>query len=143
MPFASIKPVLTIHRSPGASTGPYGQNIAVYGASGNIKGMSTSKIIAQAITDMWYNGEVWQFPASDYGKSNPDMSNFESWGHFSQVVWVGSTEIGCAAQYCAPGTIYDSMGSWFSVCDYRSEGNMGGEYGKNVLPPLGQDTVKA
>ncbi|CAK7201628.1 hypothetical protein SEUCBS139899_004337 [Sporothrix eucalyptigena] len=129
--------------TPGASTGSYGQNIAVYGASGDVESMDSSTIVAQAVTDMWYNGEVWQFPADGYGESNPDMSNFESWGHFSQVVWVASTEIGCASQYCAPGTIYSTMGSWFTVCDYRSEGNIGGEYGTNVLPSLGEATVTA
>ncbi|CAK7565370.1 MAG: hypothetical protein SEPTF4163_003286 [Sporothrix epigloea] len=130
-------------RTPGSSTGSYGQNIAVYGASGDVAGIDSSNVVAQAVTDMWYNGEVWQFPADGYGESNPDMSNFEAWGHFSQVVWAGTTEIGCASQYCAPGTIYSGMGSWFTVCDYRSEGNMGGEYGNNVLPSLGQATVTA
>ena len=129
--------------TPGASTGSYGQNIAVYGASGDVSSIDSSKIVAQAITDMWYNGEVWQYPADGYGQSNPDMTNFEAWGHFSQVVWAASTEVGCASQYCAPGTIYSGMGSWFTVCDYRSEGNMGGEYGSNVLPSLGQGTVTA
>ncbi|CAK7215264.1 hypothetical protein SBRCBS47491_002423 [Sporothrix bragantina] len=129
--------------TPGASTGSYGQNIAVYGASGDVASMDSSKIVAQAITDMWYNGEVSQFPADGYGESNPDMSNFEAWGHFSQVVWAATTEIGCASQYCAPGTIYSGMGSWFTVCDYRTEGNMGGEYGANVLPSLGEATVTA
>ncbi|CAK7236241.1 hypothetical protein SCUCBS95973_009541 [Sporothrix curviconia] len=129
--------------TPGASTGSYGQNIAVYGASGDVSSIDPSKIVAQAVTDMWYNGEVWQFPADGYGESNPDMSNFEAWGHFSQVVWVASTEIGCASQYCAPGTIYSGMGSWFTVCDYRTEGNIGGEYGTNVLPSLGEATVTA
>ncbi|KAL1908937.1 hypothetical protein Sste5344_005294 [Sporothrix stenoceras] len=129
--------------TPGASTGSYGQNIAVYGASGDVSSIDPSKIVAQAITDMWYNGEVWQFPSDGYGESNPDMSNFEAWGHFSQVVWVASTEVGCASQYCSPGTIYSGMGSWFTVCNYRSEGNMGGAYGENVLPSLGEATVTA
>ncbi|CAK7273143.1 hypothetical protein SEPCBS119000_005493 [Sporothrix epigloea] len=128
---------------PGSSTGSYGQNIAVYGASGDVASTNPSGVVAQAVTDMWYNGEVWQFPEDGYGESNPDMSNFEAWGHFSQVVWAATTEIGCASQYCAPGTIYSGMGSWFTVCDYRSQGNMGGEYGSNVLPSLGQATVTA
>ncbi|KJR86124.1 SCP-like extracellular protein [Sporothrix schenckii 1099-18] len=129
--------------SPGSSTGSYGQNIAVYGGSGDVSGIDSSKVVAQAITDMWYNGEVSQFPADGYGESNPDMSNFEAWGHFSQVVWVDTTEIGCASQYCPAGTIYSGMDSWFTVCDYRAEGNMGGGYGTNVLPSLGEATVTA
>lgn len=132
-----------ILRTPGASTGSYGQNIAMYGSSGDIESTSKASVIAQAVTEMWYNGEVWQFPESSYGEATPDMTDFEGWGHFSQLVWVDSTEVGCAVQYCAAGTMLASMGSFFSVCNYRSAGNVGGSYGTNVLKPLGKATVTA
>jgi len=122
--------------------GGYGQNIAMY-ASSNAKSMSAAKAGAQAITNMWYNGELNKFPHSSYGKSSPDMSGFEKWGHFSQVVWSGSTQIGCATQYCPPGTMMGGMGSWYTVCDYYPAGNMGGAYGSNVHPPQGQPGVSA
>lgn len=83
---------------------------------------SESDTVAQAITDMWHNGECEAYPKADYGQPNPDMSNFEAWGHFSQLVWVGSEQVGCASQYCPPGTIYSDMGSWFTVCDYYPAG---------------------
>jgi len=121
--------------------GGYGQNIAVYGSSGDVEADGSSSMIAMAATDMWYNGEVNLFLPSYYGEANPDFSNFESWGHYSQMVWKSTTGVGCAVQFCAAGTIYPSMGSWFSVCNYNPPGNMGGAYGTNVLKPLGQDTV--
>jgi len=119
--------------------GGYGQNIAVYGSSSDA-GDDSSTMIAKAATDMWYNGEIELFLPSYYGEANPDFSNFESWGHYSQMVWKSTTGVGCAVQYCAAGTIF-SMESWFSVCNYNPPGNMGGAYGTNVLEPLGQDTV--
>jgi hypothetical protein len=112
---------------------------------------------------MWYNGELPQFPSNGYGQANPDMSNFEGWGHFSQVVWAGSTKVGCKTQFCPAGTVYSTMDAWFTVCNYypagkychleqalkplltvsSSSGNVGGAYGKNVFPPTGAGTVTA
>jgi len=82
--------------------------------------MDTKKIIGQAVTDMWYNGEINYY--SGYGQANPDMSQFENFGHFTQVVWAGSTQVGCVSKFCPAGTIYPTMGSWFTVCDYSPPG---------------------
>lgn len=84
--------------------------------------MTEELAIAQAITQMWYNGEVDLYPANDYGQATPDMSGFEGWGHYSQMVWVGSKQVGCSAQYCPAGTMEPSMASWFSVCNYYPAG---------------------
>jgi hypothetical protein len=111
---------LICNRTPG--NGGYGQNLALFGASGNVKAKSQSASIAEAITDMWHNGEVAAYPWGDAGKPNPDMSNFETWGHFSQVVWASTEQVGCATQFCEAGTIYDTMASWFTVCDYFPAG---------------------
>jgi hypothetical protein len=79
---------------------------------------------------MWHNGECEAYPKADYGKDNPDMSNFEVWGHFSQLVWVGSEQVGCASQYCNPGTIYGDMGSWLTVCNYYPPGELEASIGR-------------
>ncbi|KAK2600785.1 hypothetical protein N8I77_010293 [Diaporthe amygdali] len=120
--------------------GGYGQNIAMY-ASTDASSLTEETVMAQAITDMWYNGELNLYPSSAYGQANPDFTNFEAWGHYSQIVWVGSQQVGCAAQYCAPGTMNPTMGAWYSVCNYYPAGNVNGAYGKNVLPPTNQATV--
>lgn len=107
--------------------------------------------------DMWYNGELGSYPESAYGQSNPDFSDSDAWDHFSQLVWKGSTSVGCATQYCPTGTLAANFEGWYTVCNYQSAGtlshiiqwetqltapgNMGGEYGVNVLPPLGHATV--
>jgi hypothetical protein len=102
--------------------GNYGQNIAAIGGSGNFKAQKPAVMAARAISDQWYNGEVNAFLPSYYGKPTPDLSNFDAWGHFSQVVWKASTKVGCASHYCPPKTIFEDFGSWFTVCNYRAAG---------------------
>ncbi|KAK3396250.1 CAP domain-containing protein [Sordaria brevicollis] len=129
--------------SPGG--GGYGQNIAMWGSTNKqtVQDVGSVKAGAQATTNMWYNGELPLWPASDYGKENPDMSNFEGWGHFSQLVWKETQELGCYTQFCPAGTMNPQMDVWYTVCNYYPAGNMGGGYGKNVAPPLQQARVVA
>jgi len=119
--------------------GGYGQNIAAYGSS-DFTGFTTSLMLEVAISDQWYDSEVNYFLPSYYGQPTPDMSNFEAWGHFSQIVWYSSTGVGCATQLCAANTIFDGFQSYFTVCNYEGAGNIGGLYGVNVLEPLGEAT---
>ncbi|KAK8104548.1 uncharacterized protein PG998_011581 [Apiospora kogelbergensis] len=121
----------------------YGQNIAMWGLSSGAEKLGDVGAINMAIHDMWYNGELNLFSPSFYGESSPDMTNFEKWGHFSQLVWKESTSVGCQAQFCPKGTMNDGMDTWFMVCNYFPAGNVGGAYGKNVLKPLGKAKVVA
>ncbi|KAL5606384.1 hypothetical protein BROUX41_002801 [Berkeleyomyces rouxiae] len=111
--------------------GGYGQNIAMFGSSDNMPDAGTA--IEQAVTNMWYNSELDLYPG--YG-GEPDMSNFEKWGHFSQIIWKDTQKVGCASFKCAAGTMA-SMESWYTVCNYSPPGNYGGEYSSNVAPPVG------
>lgn len=125
--------------------GGYGQNIAMWGSTNKqtVQDVGAAKAGAQATTNMWYNGELPLWPASDYGKENPDMTKFEDWGHFSQLVWKESKQLGCHTQFCPQGTMSQQMDVWYTVCNYYPAGNMGGGYGKNVAPPLSQARVVA
>lgn len=93
-----------------------------------------------------------------YGEANPDMTNFEKWGHFSQIVWLDTTTVGCATVTCSPlAESGSSMALPFTVCNYYPAGtsslvhdtrsmlmrlgNYGGEYGANVRKPLGKAMV--
>ncbi|UKZ95012.1 uncharacterized protein TrAFT101_009861 [Trichoderma asperellum] len=116
----------------------YGQNLASFGSSGDISGQ---QILSgrRGVTDQWYNDEMenWTY----YGQANPPSgTDLDSWGHFTQVVWKGSTKVGCATVQCPAGSVL-SLPSWYTVCNYGPPGNFGGEYGDNVLKPLGQPPV--
>ncbi|KIW92670.1 uncharacterized protein Z519_06517 [Cladophialophora bantiana CBS 173.52] len=111
--------------------GGYGQNIGAGAPPSDIPAM---------ITDEMYNGEINFYPA--YGVE-PDMSNFEKWGHYSQIVWKSTTAVGCATQYCPNGLANTggNVSPYFTVCNYSPPGNFGGEYAANVLQPGGLPTV--
>lgn len=98
--------------------GGYGQNLA--GGSGTTIGDSV---------EMWY-GEVDEY-ASYYGQSDPPFVA----GHFTQMVWVGSTSLGCATHTCDGST--GSFTGDLTVCNYFEAGNMQGDYADNVLPASG------
>lgn len=116
--------------------GGYGQNIAA--------GVPYQNISA-VITDMWYNSEVAAY-ANQYGKSDPDMADFENFGHFTQTVWKATTHVGCWTEHCPQG-IKDSSGNLqvdlhdFTVCNYINAGNVDGEYANNVIEPQGKPTA--
>lgn len=113
--------------------GGYGQNIAAGTAPTDV---------AQVITNEFYDGEVCEFEGL-YGAANPSMKHFENWGHFSQVVWKATSEVGCATVHCASGLggVGKDVEPYFTVCNYKGPGNVAGEYAKNVGKPLGHPSV--
>ena len=90
----------------------YGENI--YFASG-------LDVNGEAPVEAWY-GEV-----NLYDYSNPGFS--PQTGHFTQVVWINSTKVGC-------GKATSVYGEVFVVCNYDPPGNYQGQFPENVLPVL-------
>lgn len=86
-----------------------GENLAA-GTEGMLDG--------EAVTEMWYR-EVAEF---DFRRGGFAMET----GHFTQLVWVGTEQIGCAVAQC------DGLDLW--VCNYDPPGNVEGRYRENVLP---------
>jgi hypothetical protein len=121
--------------------GGYGQNLAMYATSSGAQAFGANRAGAQAASDFWYNGELYKFPG--YGQDTPDMGNFRAWGHFSQLVWTNTQQVGCASYLCPAGTIVGNMDSWFTVCNYFPAGNVKGAYADNVKAPSGHPTVQA
>jgi uncharacterized protein YkwD len=97
-----------------------GENIAMWG------GMSPENSGAYA-TKMWYD-EI-----KDYNFSRPGFSS--GTGHFTQVVWRGSTEVGF-------GIARSGNGSFYVVGNYYPAGNFSGQYQQNVLPLGNYPTAK-
>ncbi len=93
----------------GHSGGQYGENLAA-GTSGTLDG--------NAVAAMWYD-EVKDY---DFGRGGFSMST----GHFTQVVWRGTTQVGCGKATCR------GMDIW--VCNYDPPGNVQGDYKRQVQP---------
>jgi len=74
--------------------------------------------------------QAWYDEVSMYSYGNPSFDY--STGHFTQVVWAGTKEIGCGIQYC-PNAVGNSAG-YLLVCRYQEPGNMRGDYESNVYP---------
>lgn len=77
-------------------------------------------IKAGAVTDAWYN-EV-----ADYDFNNAGFSS--TTGHFTQVVWKGTTSVGAAYALTADGL------SAYAVAQYAPPGNYEGLFSSNVIP---------
>ena len=100
----------------------YGQNIAAG---------TDSAHVSDAITDEFYNGEEPLY--TYYNGEEPDMDGFESWGHFTQLVWAGTQQVGCFTYDCSDhpnGLVnFGTLDPYFTVCNYSPPG-------KNCSPQM-------
>jgi uncharacterized protein YkwD len=87
----------------------YGENL--FGGTGQLTPAQT--------VGSWYS-EVKHY---DFGKPGFNMRT----GHFTQVVWARSTQLGCGLSRC-------SNGMSIVVCNYSPAGNFQGRYRQNVKP---------
>ena len=94
------------HRQPNK----YGENI-YWISGGSVSGSSP--------VDAWYSEIRY------YSYSRPGFSY--KTGHFTQVIWKGSTEIGC-------GKAKSYSGGTYVVCNYNPPGNYRSRFRKNVPP---------
>lgn len=80
-----------------------------------------SSISGKAAVDTWYN-EIRQHT---FGREPRSLAT----GHFTQVVWKDSKQLGV-------GVAKNNRGQIFVVCNYNPPGNYTGRYSMNV-PPVG------
>jgi len=88
-----------------------GENIA-YKFASDLRRFKGSDMV-----DMWYD-EI-----KDYDFRKPGFK--QTTGHFTQVVWAGTREIGI-------GVAYDGKGTCFCVANYLPHGNVQGRFEQNV-----------
>lgn len=92
--------------SPGAK---YGENLAA-GTQGALDPEST--------VTMWYDEiKHYKFPNGGFSMQT---------GHFTQLVWRSTKQVGCGHVTCKGNDIY--------VCNYNPPGNWEGQYKDHVLP---------
>ena len=72
------------------------------------------------VVDDWYS----EIASYNYAKPGFSMDT----GHFTQVVWKDSLEIGC-------GSAKSKRGGTYVVCNYSPAGNYGGQFPANVRKP--------
>ncbi|RYZ43189.1 MAG: secretion protein [Myxococcaceae bacterium] len=97
----------------------YGENI--YWAGSSMKPESSASFATAAVKS-WYD-EVTRYNFKNGGFSADT-------GHFTQLVWKGTTQIGCAVAQGKGSKWYET----YVVCNYQAPGNMMGDFQKNVLP---------
>jgi uncharacterized protein YkwD len=97
------------------SRGKYGENLAAAAPPG-------SKTNAEVVQD-------WMSEASDYSYASNKCAPGKVCGHYTQVVWRNSTQVGCATVICTKnspfGAEFPKWQLW--VCDYSPPGNYVGE----------------
>lgn len=86
---------------------PYGENLA-WGTN----------LTGTAAFNLWYGEETL------YDYNRPGFSS--TTGHFTQIVWRGTTQVGCAMVNCGGRNLW--------VCRYLPAGNVTGQFPQNVMP---------
>lgn len=103
----TMAPTGLVDHNAGRSNGhPYYVGENIYASSGSATGQ-------QAVTS-------WASEGANYNYATNTCSG--TCGHYTQVVWRGTLEVGCALGDC-PGLTYRST----IVCDYGPGGNSGGK----------------
>ncbi|KAM3960130.1 ectin [Aphomia sociella] len=81
---------------------------------------TNTKIKARDCVDRWYS-EINQF---SFGREPEELKC----GHFTQIVWKTTKELGI-------GSAKSKSGKLYVVANYHPPGNWGNQFAKNVLPP--------
>lgn len=100
----------------------YGENLYWAGTSGTGAAVPGASAIAERSVKSWYD-EV-----KDYDFSKPAFS--PQVGHFTQLVWKNTTEVGCAVFPLQGGKWLET----YVVCNYQAPGNVMGQFPANVPP---------
>jgi hypothetical protein len=92
--------------------------------------------ITAGITESWYKAEL-PFMNGYYNMAQIPDDVFHQVGHFTQVVWKGTTSVGCVSMYCPNMTVNGAPSNlnMFSVCNYSPPGNVNNNYDVNVQMP--------
>lgn len=100
----------------GHSASGYGENLA----------WASYDMGVLSVVKMWYEEE------SRYDYESPGFKS--GTGHFTQIIWKGSTEIGCASVVACGSGHSLKANTW--VCQYNPPGNYRRQFSENVLRPV-------
>ena len=100
----------------------YGENLATFGSSGTLKGGTAST--AQQAVSAWAAEQACWTVGTIGGTEKCDKTCYtnlhsDGCGHYTQIVWRGSTELGCGVGTCKNGARTEDI--W--ICNYAPPGN--------------------
>ena len=111
------------HSTPGQRNNA-GENLYVYYTT-------ATSIDSGTLANLAIKG--WYDEVSAYNYSNPVFSS--ATGHFTQVVWKSSTQLGCGAAQGTKTMNGTKFKAFYVVCHYAPAGNVQGQFSANVLKP--------
>jgi glioma pathogenesis-related protein 2 len=135
-------PVLNVSQSLNASAQKYADQLAVKGVfeHSGMPGIGENLFVLHTTAPAINSSNLakhavksWYDEASLYNYNSPDFSH--QTGHFTQIVWKDSTQIGCGISQGAStikGTRYNSF---YVACHYNPPGNVMRQFASNVLKP--------
>ena len=95
--------------------------------------------VTAGITESWYKGE-FQAMLPYFGQASIADDVFHNVGHLTQVLWKGTTSVGCVSIDCGAnmivGGVKGSTLNKYTVCNYYPAGNVGTQYAINVGRPI-------
>jgi uncharacterized protein YkwD len=77
--------------------------------------------------------QSWYYEVKAYNYNSPGFSS--ATGHFTQVVWKSSTQLGCGAARGTKTMNGTKFNAFYVVCHYIPAGNVQGQFPANVLKP--------
>ncbi|RSL39895.1 hypothetical protein CEP53_013733 [Fusarium sp. AF-6] len=98
------------------SEGPYGENLAI------------------GYLNVTASVEAWGDERDDYNFKKGAFS--KKTGHFTQLVWKDTTDVGCGRKLCGER-------GWYLVCEYWPRGNVIGQFTDQVYKQEGNSAVRA
>jgi hypothetical protein len=94
--------------------------------------------VTASITESWYKGEFQaMFPY--FGEPSLGNDIFHEVGHLTQVLWKGTTSVGCTSVDCGADMTIEGQASnlnKYTVCNYYPAGNIATLYADNVGFPI-------